>query len=208
MLLHIFMLVSALCLDTFAACAAYGTNRIDISHGKIAAINGICSLSLGLSLLCGAALDSYIPEAFTKAICLCSLLLLGILKLADSAVRRYLRRHKAVHKNIGFCFSHLYFVIDIYGNPLEADTDKNQSLSWKEAFFFSLAMSVDSLVAGAMAAFLKIPVFLTVLAAFLTGEALSYLGLFMGHKISRHCPGDLSWAGGLLFIILAIIKAV
>ncbi|EET60754.1 hypothetical protein BRYFOR_07216 [Marvinbryantia formatexigens DSM 14469] len=67
-------------------------------------------------------------------------------------------------------------------------------------------MSADSLIAGTMAAFLKIPVMLTVSAAFLTGEAFSYLGLFMGHKISSHFPKDLSWAGGILFLLLAILK--
>lgn len=208
MIFHIFMLVSALCLDTFVACAAYGTNRIDISHRKIIAINGICSLSLGFSLLCGTALDNCIPEAFTKAICLVSLMSLGFLKLAGSTIRRYLCAHKTMHKNIGFCISHLHFVIDIYGDPMEADSDQNKVLSWKETLFFALAMSIDSLFAGAMAAFMKIPVLLTVFIAFLIGEILSYLGLFMGHKISRHFPKDLSWAGGILFIILAILKAV
>ncbi len=202
------MLVSALCLDTFAAFAAYGAGRIDISHIKIFTVNVICSLSLGFSLLFGATLDSLIPETFTKMICFISLMLLGILKLADSSIRSFLHRHKPLHKNIGFCLSHLHFVINVYSDPMEADTDRNQFLSWKETVFFALAMSVDSLIAGTMAAFLKIPAMLTMLAAFLTGETLSYLGLFMGHKISSHCPKDLSWAGGILFLILAIIKVL
>lgn len=208
MLLHIFMLVSALCLDTFAAFAAYGAGRIDISHTKILMVNVICSLCLGFALLFGTTLDSLIPETFTKTICFVSLMLLGILKLADSSIRSFLRLHKPLHKNIGFCLSHLHFVIDIYSDPMAADTDQNQHLSWKEAVFFSFAMSADSLIAGTMAAFLKVPTALTVLAAFLMGEALSYLGLFMGHKISSHCPKDLSWLGGILFLLLAFLKAV
>ena len=206
MLLHIFMMVSALCLDTFAAFAAYGAGNIDVSHGKILTVNAICSLCLGFSLLFGASLDSLIPETFTKTICCFSLMLLGIFKLAGSSIRGWLRRHRPLHKNIGFCLSHLHFVIDIYSDPLTADSDRNHQLSWREIIFFSLAMSADSLIAGTMAAFLKIPVMLTVSAAFLTGEAFSYLGLFMGHKISSHFPKDLSWAGGILFLLLAILK--
>lgn len=206
MIFHIFILVFALCLDTFVASAAYGTNQIYLSRGQIAAVNGICSGCLGISLLFGALLDSWIPEAFTKEICFFSLLFLGCLKLTDSGIRQYLRRHKAMHKNIRFSFSQLRFIIDIYGDPMEADADKNQSLSWKEVIFFSFAMSIDSLIAGTMAAFLKISIPLTVSAAFVMGEIFTHLGLFLGHKLSRRCPQDISWIGGILFIVLAILK--
>lgn len=207
MLLNIFVLVFALCLDTFVASAAYGTNQVYLSRGQIAAINGIGSFCLGLSLLFGTLLDSWIPETFTKKICFFCLLFLGCLKLADSSIRQYLRRHKDMHKNIGFTFSQLHFIIDIYGDPMEAAADQNQCLSWKESIYFSLAMSIDSLVAGTMAAFLKISIPLTVAASFLMGELFTYLGLFLGHKISKKCPKDLSWIGGILFIILAILKS-
>ena len=50
MFLNIFLLVFALCLDTFVASAAYGTNQVHLSAGQIAVINGICSLCLGVSL--------------------------------------------------------------------------------------------------------------------------------------------------------------
>ncbi|MDO5344563.1 MAG: manganese efflux pump [Lachnospiraceae bacterium] len=204
---NILILVFALCLDTFVASAAYGTNRVSLSRGKIAAINGICSLCLGLSLLFGSFLDSRIPETFTKEICFFSLLTLGCLKLMNSSIRQYLRRHKAVHKNISFSVSNLRFIVDIYGDPMEADANQKHSLSWKEVIFFSLAMSIDSLISGTMAAFLKIPVFLTVAACFLVGELLTYLGLYLGNKISSRCPQDLSWIGGILFIVLAVVKS-
>lgn len=208
MFLHILILVSALCIDTFVASAAYGTNQIYLSPKQIAAINGICSLCLGVSLLFGTLIDSWIPEAFTKEICFFSLLLLGFMKLSDSAIRQYLKHHKNMHKDIQLHFSQLQFIIKIYGNPVTADADQNHSLSWRELIFFSIALSIDSLVSGTMAAFLKIPILLTVLAAFLMGEFFTYLGLFLGQKISSHCPKDLSWVSGLLFIILAIIRVL
>lgn len=125
MILNILILVFALCLDTFAASAAYGANQIYLSHGQIAAINGICSFCLGLSLSFGTLLDSWIPETYTKKICFFSLLFLGCLKLADSSIRQYLRHHQSVHKNIGFTFSQLHFIINIYSDPVEADAEQN-----------------------------------------------------------------------------------
>lgn len=207
MIFNIIILVLALCLDTFVASAAYGTNRIYLSHKQIAAFNGICCICLGISLLFGTFLDSQIPETFTKHICFFSLFFLGCLRLFDSSIRGYLRHHKAIHKNASFHFSHLCFIIDIYSDPMEADADHDQSLSWKEVIFFALAMSIDSLLAGIMAAFMKISIPLTTAAAFLIGELFTYLGLFLGHKISRRCPQDLSWVGGILFILLAIVKS-
>lgn len=206
MIANILVLVSALCIDTFVAGAAYGSSGIGLSFRQITVINLICSLCLGISLSFGSLLDSRIPEHFTKEICFFSLLFLGCLKLADSSIRQYLRCHEAINKKILLGFSQLRFVIRIYSDPVEADADKNHSLSWKELFFFSIAMSIDSLIAGTMAAFLKIPILLTMGAAFLIGMLFLYLGLFLGQKIHSRCPKELSWISGLLFIIMAIAK--
>ena len=206
MFLNIFLLVFALCLDTFVASAAYGTNQVHLSAGQIAVINGICSLCLGVSLMFGTLLDSWIPESFTRGICFISLMLLGFLKLADSSIKRYLRRHRQLNKNIRFSFSQLRFIINIYSDPLEADVDESHDLTWKEVIFFSLAMSIDSLAAGTMAAFMKISVPITVITAFVMGVLFTCMGLLLGRKISAHCPRDLSWIGGILFIVLAILK--
>lgn len=206
MLLNILLLVSALCLDTFVASTAYGINQVELSRAQIAAINGICSLCLYISLLFGTLIDSLIPESFTKEICFFSLLALGCFKLVNASLRQYIRNHKNMHKDICFTFSQLRFIINIYSDPMEADQDQNHRLSWHEVIFFSLAMSLDSLIAGTMAAFLKIPVLLTTAVAFLMGELVTYLGLCLGHRIGSRFPKDLSWVGGILFIILAVLK--
>lgn len=206
MVFNIFLLVTALCIDTFVASAAYGTNDICLTAKQIALINGICSLCLGISLLLGGLLDSWIPEKFTREICFFSLLFLGCLKLTDASVRRYLRYHENMHRNIHFGFSQLHFIVCIYTDPITADVEQKHCLSWKEVFFFALAMSMDSLFSGTMAAFLKIPVLQTMGAAFFMGEIFTYLGLWTGKKIRSHYPRDISWVGGVLFIILALTK--
>ncbi len=206
MLLNIILLVSALCIDIFVASIAYGTNQVHMSRMQILLANGICSLFLGISLSFGVLLDSWIPETFTKKICFFSLLLLGLWKFFDFVIKRYVRKHKNTQKKIYFHLSTLKFVINIYCNPLEADADKNKKLSFKEVVFFSIAMSIDSLIAGTMAAFLKISVPLTVLSAFILGNIFTCIGQFLGQRISIKSSMDLSWIGGILFIILAFTK--
>lgn len=206
MFFHILILVFALCLDTFVASTAYGTNQIRLSHKQIAVFNIICCFCLGISLMFGTFLDSQIPETFTKEICFLSFLFLGFVRLFDSAICHYLQQHKFIHKNTSFTLSHLNLMIDIYIDPVKADIDQNQCLSWKEVIFFSLAMSIDSLFTGIMAAFLKVSILITLITTFIVGELFTYLGLFIGHKISSHCPKDLTWIGGILFILLAFLK--
>lgn len=48
-----FILVLALCADTFGAGFAYGTNRIRVGFGKVLFLNGICSVCLGLAMTTG-----------------------------------------------------------------------------------------------------------------------------------------------------------
>lgn len=206
MLLNIILLVSALCVDIFVASIAYGTNQVFLSRAQVIICNGICSFFLGISLSFGVLLDSLIPETFTKEICFFSLLFLGFLKFSDSIIKCFVRKHTTARKQLHFHFSNLKFIINIYCNPLEADIDKNKKLSLKEVIFFSVAMSIDSLIAGAMAAFLKISVPLTIISAFILGCIFTYGGQLLGYQIRKKSSIDLSWIGGILFIILAFSK--
>lgn len=206
MAFNIFLMVIALSVDIFVACAAYGSNKVYLSAKQIVVLNGICSVCLGSALLFGSLIDSWIPERFTREICFYSLLLLGCLKLADSGIRQYVNRHKEVHKDIRFVFSELHFIISIYSDPMEADADRDQLLSWREVVFLSLAMSVDCLITGTMAAFMKLPILMTMGALFVMGEFAAYFGFFLGKKISEQCPKDISWISGVLFIVLAVMK--
>ena len=91
---------------------------------------------------------------------------------------------------------------------MAADWDHSQSLSWKEVLFLSFAMSIDSLIAGALSAFLEIPVGLTMGTALIMGIVMMYAGLFLGRKLASRCKWDLSWISGVLFMILAVTKSL
>lgn len=207
-MLHILILVLALCMDTFVASMAYGANKVQISWEKIVVMNAICSGSLGFALMAGGLLDEIIPQSMTRLICFISLFLLGIIKLLDYSVKKYINRNAALHKGIAFSFSGLKVIINIYGNPLAADWDHSQSLSWKEIVFLSFAMSIDSLLAGALSAFLEIPVGLTVGTALVMGILVMYGGLLLGRRLAARLSVDLSWLSGVLFLILAFTKGL
>ena len=85
-------------------------------------------------------------------------------------------------------------IVSIYGNPMAADADGSLSLGWKETVFLAFAMSIDSLVAGTMAAFLDIPAGLTLLLSFLVGMCMMYAGLCWAPRLppggNATCPGS------------------
>ena len=206
--MEIFLLVLALCVDGFVASIAYGSNQIHIAFKRIALINGICSLCLCGALAFGGILNTWIPEHLAKTVCTVSLLLLGIIKLLDYSIKQYINGHCGVHRDIRFSFSSLSFIIQIYGNPVCADQDQSKELSAKEAVFFALAMSMDSLVAVTLAAFMRIGIGRTAAAAFTVGVLSMYGGQLLGRKLASWGKRDLSWMSGLFFLVLAVTKMI
>lgn len=202
----IFILVLALSTDSFVASVAYGANRLRISLAKVIAVNLICSGCLGAALLFGSVLHGFVPEAFAKGLGFSCLFFLGIIKLLDYSIKKYINHHVNVCKDITFSISGLSIIINIYGNPMAADWDESKSLSWKETVMFSLAMSIDSLVAGSLSGFLLISPGLAAFVSLMMGIVVMYMGLFLGHELAARKNWDLSWVSGILFLFLAFGK--
>lgn len=202
---NVFILVLALCMDTFVASIAYGANRFSISPAKVIAVNGVCSGCLGGALLFGRMVHGLVPEGFAKGAAFACLFLLGVAKLLDYFIKKYINTHVNVRKDLSFSISGLSIIINIYGNPLAADWDHSKSLSWKETLVFSLAMSLDSLLAGTLSGFLLIPPGVTAFTALSVGILVMYAGVFLGRKLAVK-NWDLSWISGVLFLFLAFGK--
>ena len=92
------LLVIALSVDSFVASFSYGANHIRMPFRSVACISGICSGSLGLSLLVGRGLRSYLPEGALPWLCFLLLAGLGIVKIFDSSLKALIRRHRYLHR--------------------------------------------------------------------------------------------------------------
>lgn len=202
------ILVFALCTDTFVASLAYGANRVHVTWGKVALLNGICSGCLGIALGMGSIIDTVMPESLTKAICFVCLFALGLVKLLDYSIKTYINRNCHIKRNLSFNLSGLKVIVSIYGNPMAADVDGSLSLGWKETVFLAFAMSIDSLVAGTMAGFLNLRADSTLCMSFVVGMCMMYAGLWMGRKAASRWNCDLSWISGVLLMVLALAKVL
>lgn len=200
------ILVLALCTDTFAAGLAYGANQVHVAWGKVLLLNGICSGCLALALGMGSLIHTLIPAELTRGVCFVSLFFLGLAKFLDYSIKTYINRHCRLRRNLSFSLSGLKVIISIYADPMVADADGSQSLGWRETVFLALAMSLDSLAVGTMAAFLEISPAATLLLSFMIGICMMYTGLRLGEKAATRWNCDLSWVSGVLLMVLALMR--
>lgn len=200
------VLVTALSVDAFVASFAYGTNQIKIPFRSVAVISGICSAILGVSLFLGSLVRPFMPEHLAGVLCFSILFLLGIAKLCDSAIKSLIRRSQGIHKKISFSAMHLRFILDVYANPENADSDCSKSLSAVEAAPLAIALSLDGLAVGFGAALSEAAPLRAVLFSLVANVIAVCAGSLTGNKVAEKIPLDLSWVSGLLLIVLAFLK--
>ena len=101
------LFVIALSVDVFLASAACGMDQIKIEIKTALCISGICSGVLFFSLAAGNFFSEVLTEAVANVLCFAGLLLIGIYKLTEYAIRRYIRKYKYLCKRIKITFSQL-----------------------------------------------------------------------------------------------------
>ncbi len=203
---EILVLVTALSVDAFVASFAYGTNRIKIPLRSVAVISIICSAIFAVSLFLGSLIRPFMPTHFAGLLCFAILFVLGIVKLCDSAIKSFIRRSQGGHKKISFSAMHLRFILDVYANPENADSDCSKSLSPKEAAPLAIALSLDGLAVGFGAALPDVNPIQAILFSLIINVAAVCLGCLVGNKVAEKVPLDLSWVSGLLLMVLAFLK--
>lgn len=77
------LLVLSICLDSFVASIAYGTNKIKIPLPSSIVISLVCSTILGASLFLGGLLKDIIPNNVCIAISFLVLMSLGVYRFFE-----------------------------------------------------------------------------------------------------------------------------
>lgn len=205
-ILESILLVVALSTDAFVASFAYGTNKIKIPFHSVVVISTICSLLLAISLFIGTIVRSFITPHITEMICFLVLFFLGIVKLCDSTIKAMIQKRKHLSKELSFSFFHLSFILHVYANPEEADSDASKILSPAEAASLAVALSLDGLAVGFGAALADINSLQIILFSLIFNIAAVMGGCYVGNKIAEKLPLDLSWLSGVLLMALAVLK--
>ena len=205
-LLELFLLVTAVSADAFAASFAYGVGRIRIPAASVSVIAGIATAVLLLSLLLGGVLRPWLPDGITTGLSFGILFLLGFLKLFDSSLKSFLRRHTTVRREWKVAGFQLRFILNVYADPEEADSDRSHTLSPREAAPLAAALSLDGLAAGFGAGLSSVNYPMAALLSLGMSALCVLLGSAFGRRTARRLSFDLSWLGGVLLLLLAGMK--
>ena len=92
----------------------------------------------------------------------------------------------------------------IYMANCEGDTGEVVNSRWL-LFGLPLTLSMDNLLAGIGLGALGYPVFFTALIIGLVSASMCFLGLFIGHQVSRWIPVKIEYLSGVYLVLIAIM---
>lgn len=204
MMIHSFILVIALSIDSFLASLAYGVEKIRIPFRSAIVVSSVGVLFLSISLFAASLLQPVLSPALCSTISFIIFFLIGISTIFQEAIKQFLRNCK--RKKLTFEYSGISFVLDVYLDETKADMDHSKQLSAKEALYLAVALSIDSLVSGfALGIHIHNPITVLVIS-FIVGLVAVYLGAYFGEHYVRMVKWNFSWLSGILFLILAFTR--
>ncbi|MCL2531136.1 MAG: manganese efflux pump [Oscillospiraceae bacterium] len=203
--LEAMVLTAALEIDAFAAAFAYGSNKIKIPARSLCLINVVCSGVLTLTLLLGSLISGWLPVGLAAGMGFAILFLLGFYKLSSSVVRMIVQRNRDFCREFNFNAFDLKFILHLCANPQAADIDGSRVLTMGEAAALAIALSLDGLAVGFGAAMSQVNKPAVIICSLVMGFVALWLGSRLGNGVAKKLPFNLSWLGGALLMILAVV---
>jgi len=201
----ILLFALALSMDGFGAGIVYGTRKIRIPLTSLAIVGCTSSAAIGISMFFGHMVTEYVSARLAGTVGALILILMGlrmIIQTWSSNKRKKMRETGAEGTNptdgqaiYKFKIKSLGLVIQILREPAIADMDNSGHINTREAVLLSLALAMDSLVAGFGAAMTG---FRPLLTPFIVGPVSVFwvgLGVFVGKRYAA------SWFGGKAAIL-------
>lgn len=211
------MLAIAVSIDSCGVGITYGLRKIRISLTSIF-ILAICSGTvMFVSMLVGDYIKAFVPLHYSNYIGASLLILIGLwsfyqyIKQTNQAEREdetIPNDTVQIHSLDPIWQMNLKrfgLVIQILKTPQTADVDRSGTISATEAIMLGIALSLDAFGAGIGAAFLHLPILLTVMTIMISSSLFIGAGLWLGKTLSRF--SFIKFVGILPSIMLIIIGA-
>ena len=142
------LLILAMSTDAFFAALSYSAGRIRIPAVSALIICAVSTIVLTLSAGLSSVLGSFIPDEACRISGAVLLGFIGIVGFFQNGLKSILRRHQGKGK-LSFCCFDIDFVISVYLDETQADSDMSKVLSPRESLALAAALSVDSVSGGA-----------------------------------------------------------
>ena len=203
-MMPVLLFMFAVSIDSLTAGFSYGTSRVHIKPLAALFLVFIPTAAITLMTRIGSLLFSFIPAPVFSILSFVLLFILGCEKLLESLIRHLAGKYPNNVGNWAYKIKQVNIIFTIYFSPEDANKQDVQVLSAKEAFFLSLALSLDSILASmAFSCQVSSLFFFFVLAA-LFHFLLFLSGYMLGLLVVRKFSIDLSWLSGLFLLLLAL----
>lgn len=198
------LFLTAVSVDSLTAGITYGTQRVKIRRSAYLILIFVPAFFISLANRIGACIYLFLPEEALPFLSFFLLTLLGLSKLLESLLRFLAHKYPSLTRNWGLKIKQINIIFTVYLSPEDANREDLQILSAKEALLLSLALSLDSVLAGMAFTVKMLPLFPLFLLAALFNLLLFTAGYGFGHLVSSVLHVDLSWLSGLFLLLLAL----
>ncbi len=190
-MLKTILLILAVSADSFAAAAAIGSAgiKLPVRSGAVISVTGTAALAA--SVILADMAGGLIPKGICRVISSALLILLGLANLLHGRLRK-LSESRNKEPSVFF-------------DGRKADMDNSKSISCKEGFLLSAALSADSFVTGISAGLGEINLPFLILMSLVIGYISVAAGVFIGRRLIYTGNVDLQWLGGVILIIVALM---
>ena len=195
--------LTAVSLDSLTAGFSYGTKKVRIEILSLLLLACVPSVFITAAGSIGSLIGSLFPAGVLPLLSFSILFVIGGAKLLESLIRHLAKKHPGLIESRGCKIKQINIIFTVYLSPEEANRTDLQVLSAKEALLLSLALSLDSVLAGMAFTASAIPWLTLLLSAILFHLLLFLAGYTLGRLLSRVLHIDLSWLSGLCLLLLA-----
>jgi len=214
------LMAIALSLDGFGVGLAYGLRRIRIPMSSLIAIALCTVFAMGISMLFGSWVTSWLSFIPARLLGATILLTLGVFQLAraiwngqrdnfpEAVPAMAVAMQKPVLEPIfRFQLSLFGFVIQVLKTPAIADVDGSGGISLRESLLLGSALAMDAFASGIGAAMAGMTLSVIGLVA-LTQIMMLRLGQQMAGKIPENWIAKAEYLPGVVLILVGLGKLI
>jgi len=202
----VILLAVAVSLDSLTIGVTYGMNFIAIPLVSKVVLSIVSGSSVLISMVLGWIFEQRISSGLATVLGGLIFVLLGLYQLWRSY------RPSGSRILVNWRIPVLGLIIEVWQEPLRADSDQSQTISGEEAFILGGALALDAAAAGFGAAMLGLPIWSTTIAVMIGSYFFIALGLKAGVVLALtslpRFKRDLRWLPGALVIAVGLLKII
>lgn len=202
--ISVILLAVGVSFDSLAMGITYGMNRITIPLWSKMILSIVSGLSVLISMTVGWFLEQHINPGLATTLGGLIFVFLGLYHLW----RNYRSARSRVL--INWRIPVLGLIIQVFQEPLLADSDHSQTISSEEAIILGGALALDAIAAGFGAAMLGLPIWPTTVAVMVGSYFFIAQGLRTGATLASSSlrKNHLRWLPGALVLSIGLLRII